>query len=177
MTDPVRDALSKLVELKDIKRLSGPTADYRVRKDAAWAEAREALAETALGDAERDRFRLILAEDIAEMSLGLLKELRAQNIRIPLDAAELEEGCMQMLAGSPCAAGDKILKDVYDAAHRACPKCGSTGLAVTYIGYVATAEYIGGPSYYPAGHRDENEAKCTCGWKGICHDLKPAAET
>lgn len=42
--DAIRAALQELVLLKDIKTRHGETAEYRVRRERAWAEARRALA-------------------------------------------------------------------------------------------------------------------------------------
>ncbi len=70
-----------------------------------------------------------------------------------------------------------ILVDEYNAAHRVCPKCGSDHLAVTYIGYIPRRDAPGAPAYYESGHKDENSAKCQCGWHGITHDLKPTLQT
>lgn len=42
--DAIRAALVELVVLKDMKTQNGETAEYRIRRERAWAEARRALA-------------------------------------------------------------------------------------------------------------------------------------
>lgn len=54
--------------------------------------------------------------------------------------------------------------ETYQQAHRSCPRCGKThnkGLS-TFV-----------PVEAPEQYRDEHRATCTCGWKGIVHDLSP----
>jgi hypothetical protein len=47
-------------------------------------------------------------------------------------------------------------RDAYYLKHKCCPKCGSTHLLTTLVGYIGD---------------DRNSAVCDCGWKGIVHDL------
>jgi hypothetical protein len=42
--DAIRAALLELVLLKDMKTQHGETAEYRIRRERAWVEARRALA-------------------------------------------------------------------------------------------------------------------------------------
>jgi hypothetical protein len=57
--------------------------------------------------------------------------------------------------------------DAYDAAHRACPECGSTHYSSTYEGFMMNVDQ---PDLYVDG----NKAVCMdCGWSGIVHDLVP----
>jgi hypothetical protein len=49
--------------------------------------------------------------------------------------------------------------------HRACPKCGSTKIIESLVGYPL---YIGMEEIY----KDGNSAECyECKWTGIVHDL------
>lgn len=50
----------------------------------------------------------------------------------------------------------------YYESHAACPKCGSTGLGSTLVGYIVVDM---------KSFKDENSVWCGCGWTGITHDL------
>lgn len=54
---------------------------------------------------------------------------------------------------------------MYYYKHMACPKCGSVHLSTTYMGIILNHECM-------ESYKDTNEAKCSCGWSGIVHDLK-----
>lgn len=59
----------------------------------------------------------------------------------------------------------KELISTYNSEHSFCPNCGSDNIEQTCVGYIF---------YDIETFKDENRAICSCGWRGIVHDLKPA---
>ncbi len=55
-------------------------------------------------------------------------------------------------------------QEAYYQAHVACPKCGYDRNAQTYVGHV----FIAGKPF-----KDDNEARCRCGWRGTVDELEP----
>ena len=50
----------------------------------------------------------------------------------------------------------------YHELHNSCPKCGSSHIISTLMGYI----YDNLETF-----ENRNEARCGCGWRGIVHDL------
>lgn len=61
----------------------------------------------------------------------------------------------------------KELISAYNSEHSCCPSCGNDNIERTCIGYFF---------YDIKTFKDENRATCSCGWKGVVHDLQPAKE-
>jgi len=59
----------------------------------------------------------------------------------------------------------KEIEGAYYAIHFRCPKCGGINIESSTVGYIP----LGGDFEF----KDENWAKCDCGWRGIIHDLVP----
>jgi predicted RNA-binding Zn-ribbon protein involved in translation (DUF1610 family) len=56
---------------------------------------------------------------------------------------------------------EEITREEYYNKHWACPKCGNTVILSTLMGYIFTGENF----------KDRNSVICSCGFKGIYHDL------
>lgn len=54
----------------------------------------------------------------------------------------------------------------YENQHQVCPDCGSKSIESTTIGYIV-------PNGDYTNHKDNNAARCGCGWKGVVHNLLP----
>ena len=61
-------------------------------------------------------------------------------------------------------AGDKF-RTMYYYRHMACPTCKSIHLTTTYMGIILNLDNMD-------SYKDTNIATCSCGWKGMVHDLK-----
>jgi hypothetical protein len=55
------------------------------------------------------------------------------------------------------------MSNQYYIDHAICPSCGNDEIETTCIGSIF---------YMQSGFRDENKAKCQCGWRGIVHELQ-----
>jgi hypothetical protein len=54
----------------------------------------------------------------------------------------------------------------YYLMHSLCPNCGKDDVERTCVGYI----------FYGTEFKDENRAMCSCGWRGIVHELQPVKE-
>lgn len=54
----------------------------------------------------------------------------------------------------------------YNKSHKCCPKCGSSKVLVTFIGFIVNMAKMN-------DYKDRNSAECACGWKGIVDELVP----
>lgn len=61
----------------------------------------------------------------------------------------------------------KEAMDIYYSMHSLCPNCGQDGVERTCVGYWF---------YDIKTFKDENRAMCSCGWRGIVHELQPVKE-
>jgi RNA polymerase subunit RPABC4/transcription elongation factor Spt4 len=61
-------------------------------------------------------------------------------------------------------------REMYYENHSCCPQCGSKNFSSTYIGYVVVVGRV------EKEFKDENRVSCTCGWRGITHDLVKICE-
>lgn len=59
-------------------------------------------------------------------------------------------------------------RELYYSKHKCCPTCGHDKTTQTYVGYFFTTI---------EKFKDENRAKCQCGWVGTVHDLTPRKPT
>ena len=59
-----------------------------------------------------------------------------------------------------------LSRNAYYLMHSLCPNCGRGDVERTCLGYI----------FYGAKTKDENRATCSCGWKGIVHELQPVKE-
>lgn len=65
-----------------------------------------------------------------------------------------------------CVTELEILSE-YKKQHRVCPKCKSTHYWQTLSKWVCDLKH-------PENYKDRNRVRCcSCGWKGIIHDLIP----
>ena len=60
-------------------------------------------------------------------------------------------------------AAQKEMFRKYNENHRRCPDCSGLELETTLMGCIQMTD----------DHVDSNYAYCSCGWKGIVHDLLP----